>query len=60
MPHFMMLLLGYAGSKHKSYKIMRTKMFIALNKMKPNTRNNKRRNLAAVKRMPIQVTELPS
>jgi hypothetical protein len=37
---------NHAGSKQKSYKIMKTKTFAILDKVKPDTRKYKRLKLA--------------
>jgi hypothetical protein len=43
----------------ESYKIMKTKMFAALDKAKPDTGNAKGLNLAAVMFTTVQVSRLP-
>jgi hypothetical protein len=43
-----------AGSKHKSYKIMKTKMFATLDKAKPDTRNTKDLNFGGSCLRPIK------
>jgi len=54
MPHVMMLLQCLAGSKQKSHKVMRTKMFAALGKAKPNIQNVKGLNKTAAKHRPCK------
>jgi hypothetical protein len=41
----------------RSHKIMRMKMFAALEQVKPNTENIRDLNLAAVKHTTVQVTK---
>jgi hypothetical protein len=50
---------NHAGSKQKSYEIMRTKMFAILDKAKPDTGNTRGLNLAAVVCTAVQVSGLP-
>jgi hypothetical protein len=57
--HMYTIKKNYAGSKQKSYKIMRMNVFIAEDKVKPDIENTRGLNLAVVKLMTIQVTELP-
>jgi hypothetical protein len=56
---WMILSQNYAGSKQKSYKIMKIKMFATQGKVKPNT-ENMRLKLGGGKLMTVQVTKLPS
>jgi hypothetical protein len=49
---------NYAGSKHKSYKIIMIRMFAILDKAKPNIGNTRDINMAAVKPTTVQVTKL--
>lgn len=52
----MILLENYAGSKQKSYKIMTMRMLAALEKAKPNIRNQRGLNLVAVKHTAVQMS----
>jgi hypothetical protein len=56
---YTILLHNYASSKQKSDEIMTTKMFATLDRTKPNTRNIRGLNRAAVKRTTVQVSRLP-
>jgi hypothetical protein len=56
---FMISSQNYAGSKHKSYKIIIIQMFVILDKAKPITENIRGLNLAVVKPTTVQVTKLP-
>jgi hypothetical protein len=55
----MITLQNYAGKKQESYKIMITKIFAPLDKLKPVTENIRGLNLAAVEYTMIQVTRVP-
>jgi hypothetical protein len=55
---FMIIKQNYPGNKQKSFKIMKMQMFAILDKAKPDTRNTRGSNLAAVKRTTVQVTRL--
>jgi hypothetical protein len=59
IPYVYDYVTNYAGSKQKSYKIMKTKMFAILDKTKPDTGNTKGLNLAAVTFTTVQVSRLP-
>jgi hypothetical protein len=50
--------IWYASRQQKSYKIMKTKMFLTLEKAKPDTGNSKGLNLAAVMFTTVQVSRL--
>jgi len=53
-----MISLHYAGNKQKSYKITTLKMFTTQGKAKPYTASIRGLNLAAVRHMTFQVTNL--
>jgi hypothetical protein len=59
IPYVYDYVTNYAASKQKSYKIMKTKMFAILDKVKPDTGNKKGLNLAAVMFATVQVSRLP-
>jgi hypothetical protein len=56
---FTITLQNRAGSKYKSYKIMKTKMFAILDKAKPDTGNTRGLNLAVVMFTTVEVFRLP-
>jgi len=56
---YSILLRNYASRKQKSYEIMTMKMFAPLDKTKPNTRNIRDLNWAAVKRTTVQTSKPP-
>jgi hypothetical protein len=56
---FKILLQNYAGDRQKTSKTMIMKMFITLDKTKPNTGNINSLNLAAVRLTIAQVPKLP-
>jgi hypothetical protein len=56
---FMITQENHAGSKQKPNKIMKTKMFVIFDKVKPDTGNTKGLNLVAVMLMTVQVSRLP-
>jgi hypothetical protein len=52
-------LLNHAGNKQKASKIMKMKMFVALDKARPDTENIRGLNLEAVMCTTVQVSRLP-
>jgi hypothetical protein len=54
----MIILQNYAGNKQKLYKIMKMQLSAILGKAKPDTKNIRGLNLAAVKRTIVQVSRL--
>jgi hypothetical protein len=59
IPYVYDYITNHAGSKQKSYKIMKMKMFAILDKAKPDTGNIRGLNLAAVMFMTVQASRLP-
>jgi hypothetical protein len=49
---------NYAGNKQKSYKIIITRMFVILGKVKPSIESIRGLYLMVVKHMTVQVTRL--